>query len=188
VTLNHHRASPLSGVELQHDRIRTPRLELVPGTMAVLQAELAGPEALAVALGATVPVPGWPPGEWDEPALRWMLAAMETGASPVGWGAWYYIRSEDRLLVGAGGYKGPPDDTGTVEIGYSVVEAVQRRGYATEAAAGLVARAFADPRVVRVVAETFPHLVASLGVMRNLGFEPAEPASEEGVVRLELRK
>lgn len=172
-------------VELLPGRILTPRLELVLGTASVLRADLEGPDALGEALGAAVPVAGWPPGEWDEPAVRWMLGQVESGISPGDWGAWYYLRREDRLLVGAGGYKGAPDDDGTVEIGYSVVESVQRRGYATEAALGLVVRAFADPSVRRVTAETFPHLVASLGVLRKLGFTPAEAASEEGAVRLE---
>jgi [ribosomal protein S5]-alanine N-acetyltransferase len=175
-------------VELLPHRIRTPRLELLPGTLDILRAELEGPDALSAALGATVPVPGWPPGEWDEPAIRWMLNAMERGDTPAGWGAWYYVRAADRLLVGAGGYKGPPDEDGTVEIGYSVVDAVQRQGYATEAARGLAVRAFADARVTRVVAETLPHLAASLGVMRKLGFRPAQDPSEEGVVRLELTR
>lgn len=175
----------LHAVELHPGRILTPRLELVLATPEMLRADLAGPAALGEALGATVPVPGWPPGEWDAPAVRWMLGQVESGVSPGVWGAWYYLRAEDRLLVGAGGYKGAPDESGTVEIGYSVVESVRRRGYATEAALGLTARAFADPSVRRVIAETFPHLVASLGVLRRLGFSPAEAASEEGAVRLE---
>lgn len=174
---------PTYPAELRPGRILTPRLELVLATPAVLQADLDGPDALGRALGAAVPVPGWPPGEWDADAIRWMLGVLEENPGPGHWGAWYYLRREDRLLVGAGGYKGPPDGTGTVEIGYSVVESVQRQGYATEAAAGLVAAAFADPRVRRVAAETLPHLEPSLGVMRKLGLQPADDPSEPGVVR-----
>jgi [ribosomal protein S5]-alanine N-acetyltransferase len=183
VTLNHSKPLDLDSIEVTPDRIRTPRLELVLGTTDILRADLEGPDVLASALGCRVPAEGWPPGEWDADAVRWMLDIIESGRGPGGWGAWYYLRSADRLLVGAGGFKGGPDASRTVEIGYSVVESVQRQGIATEAALGLTAYAFADPAVTRVIAETLPHLVASLGVMRNLGFVPVEPASEPGVVR-----
>lgn len=173
-------------VALAPGRIRTPRLELVQATAAILRADLAGTAELGAALDARVPASGWPPGEWDADAVRWMLRVMAETPELGPWGAWYYLRREDRLLVGAGGYKGPPDATGTVEIGYSVVESVQRRGYASEAALGLVTQAFADPGVARVAAETLPHLEASLGVMRKLGFRPADDPSEPGVVRLAI--
>lgn len=41
------------------------------------------------------------------------------------------------------------------EVGYSVVSTQQGRGYATEATRDLIARAFADPRVKRVVASRY---------------------------------
>jgi RimJ/RimL family protein N-acetyltransferase len=174
----------LEQVHVSHDRIRTARLELVRATPEILRADMEGPGALGKALGATIPVPGWPPGEWDEGALRWMLDSLESGKISGGWGAWYFVRAEDRALVGAGGLTGAPDASGTAEIGYSVVESFQRRGYATEAALGLTAFAFADPAVTRVVAETLPHLEASLGVLHKLGFQPADDPSAPGVVRL----
>jgi RimJ/RimL family protein N-acetyltransferase len=178
----------LGQVQVEHDRILTPRLELVRATSAILRADLEGPQSLAAALGATVPVPGWPPGEWDEGALRWMLEALESGRCSGGWGSWYFVRGEDRTLVGAGGFTGIPNEAGTVEIGYSVVESFQRRGYATEAALGLTAYAFAEPAVTRVVAETLPHLDASIGVLHKLGFGPADDPSSPEVIRFERHR
>jgi ribosomal-protein-alanine N-acetyltransferase len=174
----------LEQVQVGQDRIRTPRLELVRATAAILRADMEGPDALGRALGATVPVPGWPPGEWDEGALNWMLDALESGRISAGWGSWYFVRAVDRVLVGAGGFTGNPDERGTAEIGYSVAEPFHRRGYATEAALGLTAYAFAHPAVTRVVAETLPHLEASLGVLRKLGFQRADDPSAPEVVRL----
>ena len=85
-----------------------------------------------------------------------------------GFGTWYVIG--DGQLVGTAGYKGPPDEAGTVEIGYSVIEAAQRRGYGSGAVNLLVARAFRDPRIVAVRAETLPQLVASQAVLKRCGF------------------
>ena len=45
-------------------------------------------------------------------------------------------------LVGAGGYFGPPDADGTVEIGYSVLPEWQRHGYATQMTEALVNNVF----------------------------------------------
>ncbi|HEX8358892.1 MAG TPA: GNAT family N-acetyltransferase, partial [Longimicrobium sp.] len=71
---------------------------------------------------------------------------------------------------------------------YSVVESFQRRGYATEAALGLTAYAFAEPAVTRVVAETLPHLDASIGVLHKLGFGPADDPSSPEVIRFERHR
>jgi [ribosomal protein S5]-alanine N-acetyltransferase len=169
------------------DPIPTPRLELVLATREVLAADLAGPRALADALGVKVPVPGWPTEHWDHGALNWSIARIDA-EGPSRWGAWYWIRREDRLLVGAGGFKGGPDASGTVEIGYGVVEQLHRQGIATEACTAMVAAAFSDPAVQRVVAETYPHLAASLGVMRRLGMSLMDDPSEPGVVRYGVRR
>ena len=92
------------------------------------------------------------------------------------------------MLVGAGGYKGRPSPEGTVEIGYSIVPEYQRRGLATEAAAALVARAFCDTRVNRVIAETLPKLAPSIGVLRKNGFRLIGEGSEPEVIRFELTR
>jgi RimJ/RimL family protein N-acetyltransferase len=74
------------------------------------------------------------------------------------------------LVVGAGGYMGPPKAGGAVEIGYSIVPERRRRGYAREAVDGWLAHAFADPRVGRVLAHTLPALAPSIAVLRSAGF------------------
>lgn len=89
-------------------------------------------------------------------------------------------------MIGCGGYKGPPSADGTVEIGYSIVPQHRREGYATEAAEGLIRHAFRNPSVRRVIGETLPGLVASIGVLVKCGFRYAGNGSEPGVIRYEL--
>jgi [ribosomal protein S5]-alanine N-acetyltransferase len=93
-------------------------------------------------------------------------------------------RCGGRVLIGTAGYKGPPAD-GTVEVGYGIVTDHRRRGYASEAVRGLVARAFRVPGVRRIIAETLPELTASIGVLRKCGFELIGEGSEPGVIRFE---
>ena len=169
----------------------TERLVLLPATPALVRADLAGAPAFAAALGFGVPTE-WPPAHHDEAALRWTLDALEQEGAPLGWHLHYVAAlgagGRPTSLVGAGGFKGPPDERGTVEIGYSVLPSMRRRGFATEAACALVRRAFETPAVTRVVAETLPELEASIGVLRKCGFQIAEDPSERTVVRYEIRR
>ncbi|MBV9439023.1 MAG: GNAT family N-acetyltransferase [Candidatus Eremiobacteraeota bacterium] len=135
-------------------------------------------------LAAAVPA-DWPPPLNDEDSQRFFTSALRDRPAAAGWLIWYFVRREEpRTVIGNGGFKGEPLD-GTVELGYSVIPAFQRRGYASEAAEALVRWAFRDPRVQRVVAETFPELEGSLGVLRRTGFTRCEGAIEPGALRFE---
>jgi hypothetical protein len=97
--------------------VRTPRLELIAATLELLEAELAGPEALGAKLG--VPVPNsWPPGEYDHEALDFFLSRIFTyGPSVVGWYNWYAIvvgadGHRESLVAGAGDLGAPAPATG----------------------------------------------------------------------------
>jgi len=90
----------------------------------------------------------------------------------------------ERTLIGLGGYKGPPDGSACVEIGYNVAPAFRGRGLATQAAAELVRRAFADPRVASVCAHTLPERNASVRVLEKNGFRKAGEAVDDDVGRV----
>jgi RimJ/RimL family protein N-acetyltransferase len=168
--------------------IRTPRLELVPATPELLRTELRGRDALEEALGARVP-PDWPPELYDRDAAEYTLARLEAGPEQLGWWLHYFVlrpaAGEPAVLVGVGGYKGPPSADGTVEVGYGVLPAFRRRGYASEATRAMVERAFAHPAVTRVVAHTLPELVPSIGVLERCGFRPMAQSLEEGAIGFE---
>ena len=164
--------------------IRTERLDLVPGTLETLEAELRGRAPLARLLGIEVPE-SWPPPLYDADAINWMLGRLREEPGFEAWGFRYFVLRRDGgdVAVGAGGYKGPPSVDGTVEIGYSTLPEHQKKGFASEAVEGLVARAFEDDRVSRVLAETLPGLSPSIGVLEKTGFELLGEGSEPGVIR-----
>ncbi len=171
--------------------IRTSRLDLVVGTLAHVEAELAGPEALEALLG--VPVPSaWPPGEYDRGALEYFRGQLVAGGPDVvGWYGWYaLVRGPDgkpESLVAAAGYMGPPAD-GMVEIGYSVLPDARNRGYAREMVSALVAHAFEHAAVREVIAQTSDENIASTRVLQACGFEQVGPGSEPGLVRYRARR
>ena len=73
-------------------------------------------------------------------------------------------------VVGEAGFHGPPDAAGRVEIGYMVLSAHRRRGYAEEAARGLMSWASAEHGVALFRASISPGNAASLNLIRKLGF------------------
>lgn len=167
--------------------IQTERLELVPVTVELTQAALEGDPALATSLQAAVPA-SWPPIYLDSPALEFIRDRLTEAPDQAEWWLYFALIPDGpggRTLIGCAGYKGPPAD-GTVEVGYGIVEEYQRRGYASEAVRALVARAFASPGVRRVIAETYPALIPSIGVLRKCGFRLIGDGSEPGIIRFEL--
>ncbi len=178
--------------------IATPRLELIAATVEIARAEIHDRARFAALLGTPVPAV-WPPPLNDEASMRWLLTAVERDPGAVGWNSWYIVLRGDgapdrggvapgRAVIGNGGFKGRPDAEGGVEIGYSVLEAYQGNGYATEAVHGLITWAFGHAEVTRVIAETFPELTASIRLLEKCGFRGTGPGSEEGSLRFELKR
>jgi [ribosomal protein S5]-alanine N-acetyltransferase len=172
--------------------LRTNRLELVAATLDHVCAKLESPECLASLLGAGVE-PGWPPGEYDRSAQELFRDRLtEGGVSAIGWYLWYALRCQEphrlSLLVGAGGYLGPPGEEGEVEIGFSVMPSLQSQGYATEMAEALVRNAFADVRVRKVVAHTTPDNASSIRVLTKSGFRCVGRERESGSILFQISR
>jgi ribosomal-protein-alanine N-acetyltransferase len=180
-----------TGVSPETLRLRTTRLELIAATLEMALAERDDRARLERDHGIRLALP-WPPPLNDEASLAWSISVLREmdAASGAGWGFWYFTlpaaaEGDPALAIGNGGFKGGPDQTGTVEIGYSVLEEYQRRGYASEAVEALVAWAFLQRGVRRIIAETYPVLIGSIGVLRKARFRQVGPASDEGVIRFE---
>jgi RimJ/RimL family protein N-acetyltransferase len=163
----------------------------------MLRAELAGRQALATELPDVLVPETWPPELYDRDAVQFMLDLVSGDPRNIDWG-FYYIALRpphgEGTLVGAGGFKGAPDEEGAVEIGYSILPAYRRQGFASEAVAAWLRFAFDDSRVETVVAHTLKPLVASIRVLQKAGFrhagsgnDPHAPAGEE-TVRYELTR
>ncbi|HUR96255.1 MAG TPA: GNAT family N-acetyltransferase, partial [Gemmatimonadales bacterium] len=133
----------------------------------------------------------WPPEFLDPEALEFTVKRLREGPEQAGWWLHFIVLARGPsgpLLIGSAGYKGPPSPNGVVEIGYGIVRDHHRRGYASEAVRGLLRRAFADPAIGAVIAETLPELTASIGVLHKCGFHLIGEGSEPGVIRFELTR
>jgi RimJ/RimL family protein N-acetyltransferase len=97
-----------------------------------------------------------------------VMVAREDGRTDP-FGAYCIVRERDRLTIGDALFHGPPDDRGTVDIGYGLVPAVRGRGYATMAVVAMLEWAFTQPGVARVTANTTDDNTGSVGVMGRAG-------------------
>lgn len=166
--------------------IRTRRLELVPASLALVEAELESTGALAKLLDAAIPG-SWPPGEYDRAAMEFFHDQLAENPAAAGWYGWYTIHrpadSNATVLVGAGGYFGLPGADGIAEIGYSIVPEFRARGFATELVQALVSRALSMPEVLRVIAHTNPTNLGSIRVLERCGFCLVGSNREAGMVQ-----
>ena len=100
-------------------RLITGRLELKPLSSQAAAALSENQEEASRILGATFPP------EWPQPDLLGILA-LRPPSSPEAerFGVWVMIERDSGSVVGDIGFKGPPDDAGRIEMGYSVIQTV----------------------------------------------------------------
>jgi ribosomal-protein-alanine N-acetyltransferase len=163
-------------------------MTLVAATAPLIEADLQGQIHLADAINARVP-DNWPPDLYERPAMEYALRQLQDPAEK-GWSFWYLLtRSPQEVEVfGICGFKGRPDEAGSIEIAYSVLSQFRSQGYASEAVFRLVLWAFSHQNVKQVTAETLPHLSQSIKVMEKNGFVFTGPGSEHGVVRYAVQR
>jgi RimJ/RimL family protein N-acetyltransferase len=152
--------------------LRTARLELVPLTLAMVEAVLLGRRGDAESLaGARMPE-RWPNRELIERAFAVSLDGLRSAPSSRLWGGRVVIREAEanhRQVIGSVVFRGEPDTDGMCEIAYGVEERSQGQGYATEAVQASVDWALAQPGVSAVQAVTFAWHRASVRVLEKVG-------------------
>jgi ribosomal-protein-alanine N-acetyltransferase len=161
----------------------TDRLRLVAGTQALAAAEIGDRAKFAKLLGVLVP-DTWPPDSLRD-VLGYIYGLYKEHPEWEGWLAWYAVRidNDDPVLCGSVGFKGPPDEQGIVEIGYSVLPEFQGHGLATEMVAAIVKWAEHQPQVKRIEAETNIDNKASIRVLEKNNFSYVGVGIEPGTIR-----
>ena len=144
-----------------------PKIELALLSASVLEALNAGSiDRASAEFGRPLPVSFLDhEGLWeyriaqareDPSTLRWLVRAV--------------VDADTGDIVGHAGFHGPPDESGMVEIGYTIEPEFRRRGYARATTAALIAYAANEPAVTRVRASISPDNAASFATIRPFGF------------------
>ena len=98
--------------------LESRRITLVAATAELVEADLAGRETLAGLLGAVVPE-NWPPDLHGRQAMELTLQLLQDPVDQEGWSFWYMLTKtpDKRKVIGICGFRGRPDESGSVEIG-----------------------------------------------------------------------
>ena len=98
----------------------------------------------------------------------------------------YLAMPEHRAVVGTCAFKGPPDDTGTVELAWFTFPPYEGKGYGSWMAGQLVKIAKETPGARSIIAHTLPEKGPSTRICEKAGFtfEGAVEHPEDGTVWL----
>ncbi|MEU8664230.1 GNAT family N-acetyltransferase [Actinoplanes philippinensis] len=135
------------------------------------------PTALAALLDGDLDAAGSAAGHPLSPFLieenwLWEIRLDDIRRDPraADWIARAAIAEPEGVVVGHGGFHGPPDADGVVEVAYTVAPQYRLRGYARQMLEQLLARADADPEVTAVRASIRPDNIGSKKVIAGFGF------------------
>jgi RimJ/RimL family protein N-acetyltransferase len=166
-----------------HTTITTDRLELVPMTLAIVEAVMLGRRAEAERLiGAPLPA-AWPGRALIERAFSASLDAIRADPEQRLWGDRVMIsRHGPRRVIGSVVFHGAPGEDGAVEVAYGVEQESQQQGYATEGTRASVEWALAFPAVHLVRATTPSWHTPSRRVLEKCGFSLVGSREGESMV------
>ncbi|GIV97152.1 MAG: N-acetyltransferase [Herpetosiphonaceae bacterium] len=165
--------------------LQTARLTTRSFTLDLVRAALDDRTALARLLEAQVP------DDWPGPDVAEILPLLklerERNPQSAQWSG-LILHSADRILIGDIGFKGGPNSASAVEIGYSIIPAYRRQGYASEAAQAMIKGALAQPGVAHVTAECLIDNIGSIRVLERIGMRRVglEETHEGTLIKWEL--
>lgn len=165
--------------------INTERLYLLPATSKLYLLELHDRPAFALTLSAHVPEE-WPPDQINPEVIEDFIGRIQARERKL-WSFYWVLRqkvTEQPVLIGSGGFLAHKD--GTLEIGYSLLDAYHGRGYATEAVKSMMRWVSSSIKRDSIVAYTYPHLKASIRVLEKSGFLLKGEGLEEGTIAYEF--
>lgn len=174
---------------MKSESLTTDRLRLVPVTIETCTAELENRHIFSKLINAEVPG-SWPPPLLTDETIHEFIGMLKDPDN-IRLCSWYWVRifndpgKRDVLIGGGGLYR---NDDGTCEIGYSVLDEYQSRGYATEAVISILEFIFSKERIERVYATTYPGLLPSVRVLEKCGFNRDGVGKEEGTIRFSIVK
>jgi RimJ/RimL family protein N-acetyltransferase len=132
---------------------------------ALVQGDLARAEAIS-----PVPLSGYLACPQGRGLWRMRSEQCDEDSASAAWVTGIVWDERQSLAVGAAGFRGPPDSSGMVEIGYRIDPAYRRLGYARAALETLLARAVREPDVNRLRVSIRPDNLPSSNLALQYGF------------------
>ncbi len=160
--------------------LESKRLTIIPPNKELIEAELDSPLKLAAKLNTIIPN-DWPPENLID-AKPWFMEKLYEDNSNAEWLNWYVVEKEINSLIGSIGFLGKPNSKGEAEIGYSILPAFRKNGYAKEAVKMITEWAIENEEIRLLIAKTLPENLASQKVLLWNNFVRESQPGENGEI------
>ncbi|PYF74086.1 GNAT family N-acetyltransferase [Pedobacter nutrimenti] len=157
-------------------QIQTDRLKLLPFTIQICEEVLSSSTSCLTDLGIS-PAKDWPDLETLDTLPR-ILKNLNKVQSPSGFESWMVIHKSTNILIGDIGFKGSPNEYGEIDLGYGIVQSETQKGYAKEAALGLIEWAFKQAGIKAITANCSKENFTSQKILTFLNFTKIEEHQE----------
>ena len=158
----------LNEVKMQLENIYTERLVLIPYTREIATEILGGRYQLLYDLGISLGT-GWPDAAELETVPK-ILKNLERVNEPSGFESWMIIVRPEMKIIGSTGFKGVPNEEGSIDIGYGIISQEQKKGYAIEAVTALANWALAKNEVNNITARCLLTNSSSARLLEKMKF------------------
>jgi len=89
-----------------------------------------------------------------------------------------FIDKVDNIIIGDGGFKGPPDDNSRIDLGYGIINSKRRQGYALEAVIALIKWGFSQKNVKLITADCLKSNIPSINLLTKIGMSEIRQDNE----------
>ena len=161
---------------LQTGWLQTERLTLIPFTLAICRNILKNDFSDLYNLGLQKGK-GWPDKEGME-TLPKIINNLSKVKEPTGYESWMIIKNDSFEIIGDAGFKGFNSLEQNADIGYGIVIAERRKGYAEEAVKELLRWAFSNENTKEITAACLLNNVGSVNLLKKLHFEERSRSNE----------
>ncbi|WP_413532837.1 GNAT family N-acetyltransferase [Empedobacter brevis] len=153
---------------LQLKELCSERLILIPFTISIckniLENNYTDLEQLNLVRGN-----GWPDEDMVETLPRIMNNLSKIDYL-TGFESWMIVKKSSREVIGDVGFKGYNFVTRSCDIGYGIIEAERKKGFASEAAAELINWAFSKETLEEITACCLIENIDSIKLLKRLNF------------------
>lgn len=100
-----------------------------------------------------------------------IVANIELSDGPTGFESWVIITKKEMKIIGDVGFKGVPNQSGEVDLGYGIIASERKKGYAFEAAKALSDWALSNSDVKKITAKCLIENIGSAKILEKLNFK-----------------
>ena len=156
---------------LLHQQLETDRILVTPLTSEIAEAMIARDSALLETESRLkFPQPFQVPPMMDD-FLPAVVQRLKYQPEQVGWWGWLFFDKKARNVLGSVGVSGPPDDTGSVGIAFSIYESQENQGYTKEATKAVADWILAQSGVKSLRMTIHPKNFAAVRIAQHSKFE-----------------